>query len=59
MAGTSRLLVIVEVAFGAGALDTGTLTWTDISSHVKLARGIECSRGVDTETGEYMDRVKK
>lgn len=51
MAGTSRLLVIVEVAFGAGALDTGTLTWTDISSHVKLARGIECSRGVDTETG--------
>ena len=54
MAGTSRLLVIVEVAFGAGALDTGTLTWTDISSHVKLARGIECSRGVDTETGGPM-----
>lgn len=54
MAGTSRLLVIVEVAFGAGALDTGTLTWTDISSHVKLSRGIECSRGVDTETGGPM-----
>ena len=54
MAGTSRLLVIVEVAFGAGALDTGTLTWTDISSHVKLTRGIECSRGVDTETGGPM-----
>lgn len=52
MAGTSFLPLVVEVAFGAGALDTGALTWTDISAHVKRGTGLDFSRGWDTESGE-------
>lgn len=51
MAGTSYLPAIVEVAFGADPLDTGTLTWTDISDYVRR-NGIDFSRGWDTEAGE-------
>ncbi len=52
MAGTSYLPLVVEVAFGADPLDTGTLTWTDISAHVKRGTGLDFSRGWDTESGE-------
>jgi len=51
MAGTSYLPLIVEVAFGEQPLDTGTLTWTDISDYVRRS-GVDFLRGWDTETGE-------
>jgi len=52
VAGTSYLPLVVEVAFGADPMDTGTLTWTDISAHVKRGSGLDFSRGWDTESGE-------
>ena len=52
MAGTSYLPLVVEVAFGAEPLDTGTPTWTDISAHVRRGSGLDFSRGWDTESGE-------
>lgn len=51
MGGTSHLAVTVEVAFGADPLDTGTLTWTDITDCVRRD-GIDFSRGWDTEAGQ-------
>jgi len=54
MGGTSYLPAIVEVAFGADPLDTGTLTWTDISDYVKRTRGIDASRGWDAESSQPM-----
>lgn len=52
MAGFAALPLIVEVAFGADPLDTGTLTWTDISDYVRRGTGVDFSRGWDTESGE-------
>ena len=52
MGGSVALPLVVEVAFGAEPLDTGTLTWTDISDYVRRASGVDFQRGWDTETGE-------
>jgi len=52
MGGSVALPLVVEVAFGAEPLDTGTLTWTDISAYVKRSAGIDFSRGWDTEAAE-------
>jgi hypothetical protein len=52
MGGSVALPVIVEVAFDTEPLDTGTLTWTDISAYVKRSAGIDFSRGWDTEAAE-------
>ena len=54
MGGTVSLPATVEVAFGANPLDTGTLTWTDISAYVKRTRGIDASRGWDAESSQPM-----
>ena len=51
MGGAVALPLVVEVAFGEQPLDTGTLTWTDISDYVRR-NGIDFSRGWDTEAGE-------
>lgn len=52
MGGSVALPLVVEVAFGAEPLDTGTLTWTDISDYVRRGTGIDFSRGWDTESDE-------
>jgi len=52
MGGAVALPLVVEVAFGAEPLDTGTLTWTDISDYVRRGTGIDFSRGWDTESDE-------
>lgn len=52
MSGKTSLPLIVEIAFGAGPMDTGTLTWTDVSSWVQRSRSISASRGFDPETQE-------
>jgi hypothetical protein len=52
MGGSVALPLVVEVAFGAEPLDTGTLMWTDISAYVKRSAGIDFSRGWDTEAAE-------
>ena len=52
MGGAVALPLVVEVAFGEQPLDTGALTWTDISDYVKRAPGVDFLRGWDTETGE-------
>lgn len=52
MGGAVALPLVVEVAFGGQPLDTGTLTWTDISDYVRRTSSIDFSRGWDTETDE-------
>lgn len=52
MGGAVALPLVVEVAFGAEPLDTGTLTWTDISDYVRRNPGVDFLRGWDTETSE-------
>lgn len=52
MGGSVALPVVVEVAFDTEPLDTGTLTWTDISDYVRRNPGVDFLRGWDTETGE-------
>jgi hypothetical protein len=52
MGGSVALPVVVEVAFDTEPLDTGTLTWTDISDYVKRGSGVNFERGWDTEAAE-------
>ncbi len=51
MGGKVSLPLTIEIAFSAGALDTGTLTWTDVSSYVRKG-SISFNRGWDTESQE-------
>jgi len=51
MGGKVSLPLTIEIAFTAGALDTGTLTWTDVSSYVRK-ESISFNRGWDTESQE-------
>lgn len=51
MGGSVSLPLTVEIAFAAGALDTGTLTWTDVTTYVRKD-SISFNRGWDTESQE-------
>ena len=51
MGGSVSLPLTVEIAFSAGALDTGTLTWTDVTTYVRKD-SISFNRGWDTESQE-------
>lgn len=51
MAGTVSLPLKVEIAFGADPMDTGSLTWTNITGFVRR-ESVSFSRGWDTEARE-------
>jgi len=51
MGGKVSLPLTIEIAFSAGALDTGTLTWTDVSTYVRK-ESISFNRGWDAESQE-------
>jgi hypothetical protein len=51
MGGKVSLPLTIEIAFTAGALDTGALTWTDVSTYVRK-ESISFNRGWDAESQE-------